>query len=277
MILLTAGLLLASGSSAEIYRWVDEAGNLHFAQSLQQVPARYRAQAQQPSSPAKNSGHFQAYSNLPTASDQVDRPETSRTRVYKIPFRHDGGLMRVDAVVNDHVTVPFLIDTGASGVALPEIVAKDLGIVVGPDTPRITSHTANGTIEVPLVEIQSVTLGGARVENLTATLNPTLEYGLLGGAFFNNFDYQIAPNESVMTLTPNFSNLPTHGEDSWRARFAQLRDSLTELDAYLEEFEDELKEKRREELYEKREEILAKLEVLDVEANDGNVPHAWRQ
>ena len=44
-ICLMALLLQASDASSEIFRWIDEAGKLHFAQSIQQVPPQYRKQA----------------------------------------------------------------------------------------------------------------------------------------------------------------------------------------------------------------------------------------
>ena len=111
--------------------------------------------------------------------------------------------MRVEAVVNDQLRVPFLIDTGASGVAIPSRYAGRLGIRARGDMPYVETHTANGVVSLPLVPLQSVQLGGARVENLSATLNPSLEFGLLGGNFLNNFVYSVDTARNVITLAPN--------------------------------------------------------------------------
>ena len=45
VLILTLGFSLAA--RGEIYRWTDEQGRLHFTQSLDKVPPRYRAQARE--------------------------------------------------------------------------------------------------------------------------------------------------------------------------------------------------------------------------------------
>jgi clan AA aspartic protease (TIGR02281 family) len=263
-------LLQASSASAEVYRWVDEAGQLHFAQSLQQVPRQFRVQVRN-AEPTKSSGNFQSFLNPAAAS------MSSSSKTHRIPFRYEGSLMRVNAMVNSAVNVPFFIDTGASGVSLPARYARQLGITVGPDTQKITVRTANGTIRVPLVRLDSVVLGTARVDGLMATLNPTTDVGLLGGAFFNNYKYQVDPSTSVMTLEPNHAAPPKLSESYWRDRFGTVHRGLDELDAYLGKYGENLHQKRREELEQKRETLQAALDTLQLEANGDNVPRAWRQ
>jgi clan AA aspartic protease (TIGR02281 family) len=185
--------------------------------------------------------------------------------------------MRVSATVNDHVNVPFFIDTGASGVSLPAATARRLGIIIGPDTQRVTVRTANGTIRVPLVRLDSVVIGTARVEGLMATLNPTTDVGLLGGAFFNNFKYQVDPATSIITLKPSHSAPPSMSEGYWRGRFGKIQVGLDELDAYLQKYGEALKDYRREELEQRRTSLRADLDKLQLEANRDNVPRAWRR
>ena len=184
--------------------------------------------------------------------------------------------MRVNAMVNGHVNVPFYIDTGASGVSLPASLASQLGIAVGPNTQQITVRTANGSIRVPLVHLDSVVLGSARVEGLLATLNPTTDIGLLGGAFFNNFKYQVDPSASMMTLEPNFHRPPSMSEGYWRNRFTGVLSGIEELDTYLDKYGEELHANRREVLEQKRATLQATLTALQLEANHDNVPRAWR-
>ena len=66
-----------------------------------------------------------------------------------------------------------------------------------------------------------------------------------------------------------------HGEDHWRRRFRGLRESISELEAYLDSH-DGLHQTRREELEQKRTELKGKLDALAIEANRGNIPNAWR-
>jgi len=268
-ILLLAYPLLAGDASAEIYRWVDAAGNLHFAQTIQQVPPEYRKQALSENA-AKSDGIFQTYTN------DGNPGESRATGIYRVPFAAEGSLMRVTAIVNGHVEVPFYVDTGASGVSLPASFASRLGIVIGPNTQRIAMQTANGMIELPLVRLDSVELAGASVEGLMATLNPTMSIGLLGGEFFNQFKYGVDTAANVITLERNHAApAPNTNEDHWRRRFQELRGSLEQLDAYLRNREG-LDSARREELEQKRAELEARLAALEREANRDSVPRAWR-
>jgi clan AA aspartic protease (TIGR02281 family) len=269
-ICLLALLLQTSNASSEIFRWIDEAGRLHFAQSIQQVPPQYRRQALGKSA-AKSAGSFQTY----TRSDAHHGSTASGK--YRVPFVAEGTLMRVNAIVNGHLEVPFLVDTGASGVSLPASAASRLGVSIGPNTQRVKMQTANGPIELPLVRLDSVELAGARVEGLMATLNPTMNIGLLGGAFFNQFTYGVDPAANVITLKRNHAAVePSLSEGHWRSRFQKIRGSLEQLDAFLRAREG-LNETRREELEQKRVELQAHLDTLEREANRDHVPRSWRR
>jgi clan AA aspartic protease (TIGR02281 family) len=269
-ICLLALLLQTSDASSEIFRWIDEAGKLHFAQSIQQVPPQYRKQALSEST-AKSGGSFQTYTK-----DTKHQGSTAFGK-YRVPFVSEGSLMRVNAIVNGHLEIPFFIDTGASGVSLPASAASRLGISVGPNTQRVTMQTANGPIDLPLVRLDSVNLAGARIEGLMATLNPTMSVGLLGGAFFNQFTYGVDPATNVITLERNYAAIvPNLSEGHWRSRFRKIRGSLEQLDSYLRDREG-LAEARREQLEQKRIELKAQLDVLERDADRDRVPRAWRR
>jgi len=269
-ICLLALLLQSSDASSEIFRWIDEAGKLHFAQSIQQVPPQYRKQALDQSA-ARSDGSFQTYTN------NSEHQGSTGSGKYRVPFVAEGSLMRVSAIVNGHLEIPFFIDTGASGVSLPASAASRLGISIGPNTQRVTMQTANGPIELPLVRLDSVELAGARVEGLMATLNPTMSIGLLGGAFFNQFTYGVDPAANVITLERNHAAIvPSLSENHWRGRFRKVRDSLEQLDSYLRDREG-LGETQREQLEQKRVELEARLDALERDANRDRVPRAWRR
>ncbi len=269
-ICLLALVLQTSDASSEILRWTDEAGKLHFAQNIQQVPPQYRKQALSPSA-TKSVGSFQTYTR------SIEYQGSGASGKYRIPFVADGSLMRVTAIVNGHLEVPFIIDTGASGVSLPASTASRLGITIGPNTQRVTMQTANGAIELPIIRLASVDLAGARVEGLMATLNPTMSVGLLGGSFFNQFTYGVDPAAGVITLERHHAAIVSNlNESYWRERFVKVRGSLELLDSYLQNREG-LDEARREELEQKRVELQARLDTLEREANRDSVPRTWRR
>jgi clan AA aspartic protease (TIGR02281 family) len=274
--------LLAGSASSEIYRWTDSEGRLHFTERLERVPLDQRDAAVESvmrtsePDPAAETPASHAFDEPEATQPPVSRLRSQRHSQVVVPFVREGTLMRVDAVLNDTVTAPFLVDTGASGVSLPSELAQQLGIRVRPDTPHIRVGTANGVVSRPVVRLDAVEVGGARVEGLYATLNPSMEIGLLGGAFFNNFIYRVDAGAGVITLTPTDLMRGGMGEADWRRRFRSLIDPLTRLNAHLaSDVVRRQGEKAR--LEQRRRELEAALEELQSEANRLDVPHAWRQ
>jgi aspartyl protease family protein len=70
--------------------------------------------------------------------------------------------------VNDHA-VEFLLDTGASDVAIPAALADRLGLRRG--TP-VQYQTANGTVTAWRTLIDSVAIGPMVVKEVAASINP---------------------------------------------------------------------------------------------------------
>jgi clan AA aspartic protease (TIGR02281 family) len=266
-------LLGAADAAAEIYRWTDADGQLHFTESLDQVPPQYRERARRNAeTPPPSKLQTYSTSERVKAATQTDR----YSEQIRIPFLRDGSLMRVDVQLNDQLSAPFLIDTGASGVSLPSHMAEQLGIRIGPDTPHVNVVTAAGVVARPVVTLQSVQLGRARVEGLEATVNPAMPVGLLGGSFFNNFVYQVDAAASEILLVPNDRLRGGLDEAAWRARFQSLRDPIERLDAYLASGE-AVRQGERERLEGNRTALSARLEELERHANRLEVPQAWRQ
>jgi clan AA aspartic protease (TIGR02281 family) len=265
LLLALLAVLHVGAASAEIYRWTDPEGNLHFTENLSQVPSEHREQAlRRP--PSGSRGALQTYT--PPADLEPGAAVRSRDVVH-IPFERRGTLMWVNAMVNDRHPVPFLIDTGASGVSLPSEVVAQLGIRIRPDTPRVTVSTANGYVRVPVVKIDSVQLGNARVEGLQATVNPSMSVGLLGGSFFNNY-------KCVITLVPNEGVRGGAAAEQWRERFHDLRASIDRLEGYLAD-RTITRPNRRRELETNLETLKEDLRSLEIEANHAGVPKSWRE
>jgi aspartyl protease family protein len=65
--------------------------------------------------------------------------------------------------------VEFLLDTGASDVAIPADLADRLGLKRG---PPVQYQTANGTITAYRTTIDSVAIGPMVVRNVPASINP---------------------------------------------------------------------------------------------------------
>lgn len=271
--LAVAVLAVADPARAEIYRWTDAEGRIHFTENLERVPAQHRAAARERAA-AGGSGRVHTYSG--SAAQAGAAPSRSSRREIEIPFTRMGSLMRVDARVNDVVTVPFLIDTGASGVSIPHAYAAKLGARVRSDTLHVQVTTANGVVSRPLIPLQSIELGGARVVNLTATLDPGMEFGLLGGSFFNNYVYRVDAARGVIALTPNDQMRGGLDEKEWRERFRAYTDPLQRLEAYLRDHP-YIDARERSVLAARESELRSQLRDLERRADELDVPQIWRE
>jgi len=84
--------------------------------------------------------------------------------------------------------VTFLLDTGATGVAIPARIAKTLDLKQG---RPIATRTANGTATSYLTRLNSVSVGGVSVDNVSATIAPGLRGNeiLLGMSFLKHIEF----------------------------------------------------------------------------------------
>lgn len=84
----------------------------------------------------------------------------------------------------DGSAVRFLVDTGATAVALTANDAKRLGLDLTKLTYGVPVTTADGKTMAAQVKLRSVTIAGARVENVDAlVLQSGLETSLLGMSY----------------------------------------------------------------------------------------------
>lgn len=83
--------------------------------------------------------------------------------------------------------VRFFLDTGATHVALSESLARELGLERG--SPSRT-RTANGTIVTYQTVLDRVEVGGIRIREVTASINPRMtgDEVLLGMSFLKHLE-----------------------------------------------------------------------------------------
>jgi aspartyl protease family protein len=101
-------------------------------------------------------------------------------------FSVEGGVLEIRRAGDGHYHWPgkvagreveFLVDTGATGTAIPAALARSLGLpVVG----RVTSNTAGGVVQADVVMGDVVLDGGVRAERLRMAALPELTAPLLG-------------------------------------------------------------------------------------------------
>ena len=95
----------------------------------------------------------------------------------------------------------FLVDTGASLVALMEADAQRMGIRISNSDPRVRLQTANGTISAPKVRLASISIGGVTVQDIEAVVLPptALRQNLLGMTFLSRLTrYEFRSGQLVL-------------------------------------------------------------------------------
>ncbi len=105
------------------------------------------------------------------------------------------GHYRAEAVINGK-KVDVLIDTGATGVAISQRIADQLGLK---SISAITTNTANGDSVGYLVRLESVKVGGVEARNVSAMIAPTLQGDvLLGMSYLGRMDVRLFNNEMTI-------------------------------------------------------------------------------
>jgi aspartyl protease family protein len=108
-----------------------------------------------------------------------------------------GGHFFADGSINGRST-RFVVDTGATQIALSRDEAQRLGIDLSGARPGLAS-TANGTVTALGITLRSVRIGDVELANVGATVLPMpMPYVLLGNSFLGRF--QMRRENDVMRL-----------------------------------------------------------------------------
>jgi len=108
----------------------------------------------------------------------------------------------IDGAVN-RIPVRFMVDTGATMVALPQRDADRLGIDYRAGR-RAATRTANGIAAVYVVKLDSIRIGDIELHNIDGLVHEGggLEQALLGMSFLNRVSMQ--RDGATMTLIQRF-------------------------------------------------------------------------
>lgn len=108
------------------------------------------------------------------------------SRIITLP-RDASGHFYADMVVNG-VTIEFLVDTGATGIAMSRKDARAAGIDVLFLKYTLQAQTANGIVKMAPVHLRSVALGQTKLYDFPAhVLEGELQGSLLGMTFLSQF------------------------------------------------------------------------------------------
>ena len=140
-------------------------------------------------------GKQQSYTMGSAVSLNFTQAETVEERV----FADDRGMFMSVGSINGQ-TVQFLVDTGATSIAMNTTQAKRLGVRYELDGEKSTASTASGFVTAYRVRLKSVSLGKIRKRNIEAMVIDGQHPGpiLLGMTFLGGL--QVEKSGNTLTL-----------------------------------------------------------------------------
>ncbi len=176
--------------AAEYYRWVDDSGVLHITDNLHNVP--------------QNKGQAPTAFKLKRARAAASRKSKPPPKKASIPLEKHGQVAIIQATLNNKRSAKFVVDTGASYTLISSAFARELSIDVGQNPKTLPFQTANGLIQAPVTNLESIMVGGLEIRNLPAAVHDAVPdpevAGLLGLNFLSNFRMDIDTQKGMLYL-----------------------------------------------------------------------------
>jgi aspartyl protease family protein len=223
--------IFVSPGNAEMYKWVDDKGTVHFTDDFSTIPEKYREDAETRKPKETSAPQANEKPKPPSVPSKAPEPEGVSVDLVR---KHE--LLLAEVVLNGRIRQYFIVDTGASFTLINKTTAKELGITVDETTPFIPIFTASSLIFTPLVTLSSIRVGDAEVENVDALIYnmPSESAGLLGNSFLNKFKVVIDSMNGKMTLhsmqgKPSPDRPGGYGKDYWIGQFRFCNRNLEEL------------------------------------------------
>jgi hypothetical protein len=233
---LLLALLLPTLVAADFYRWVDESGFPHYADTLAEVPAQHRDQIEGGEyRPAPESSTVQRESAGESSSNVAGGEERKNwtPKVFTVKFRRwEGSARRIilDVTLNGSVTVPMILDTGAPGTIISYAVAERLG-VVGGDAGALISMAGGIGGSTPSVEtiLDTVSVAGMKdtfvPTTVTGMRRDDYYEGLLGMNFMANYSMSVDHAHGKLVfeeLPPDRARPGGHDREWWLSTYHQF-------------------------------------------------------
>ena len=184
--------LVATPAWAEMYRWTDDQGSVHYTQGLDSVPDRFRPKAQ-----------MMVFPERPAAPVANSLPGDAAAGSTRIPFTPGRPIM-VSAKVNGGSAASLILDTGASVTVINPRVLAGMGIG-STQAVRGSVKGATGSADVLFVPIQSIEVGSSRSGPLRIAAHDvdlSQGDGLLGRDFLDQFKVTIDSTAGIVTIAP---------------------------------------------------------------------------
>jgi hypothetical protein len=183
---LMVGVLGATPAAAQIYRWTDRAGVVHFTTNLDSIPAEHRSDVY----------------GIDASRPPGEAPPSPRAAASTIPVAGGEPIM-VSAQLNG-VPLTLMLDTGADRTMLVPAALARAGVDGSSGRPiRVLGVT--GMSDAYEITLARLDVAGARLGPVAVVVHevpsPGLD-GLLGRDLLNAFTLTVDPASGHAILTP---------------------------------------------------------------------------
>ena len=271
-------IALALPAGAEMYRWVDEKGTVHFTDDLSTIPEKYRENVEERKTPKGTPNQEVGEKPFSAPAPKPSEPEGVSVNLAR---RHE--LWLAEVVLNNKLRRYLVVDTGASFTLISRQVANDLGIIIDENSPSIPASTVSGSILTPLVTLSSIRVGKAEIEDVDVAVYtmPSGNDGLLGNSFLNKFRVVIDSMNGKMTLhslqgSPSPDRPGGYGKDYWVGQFRFYNRNLAELKRHKTRYEASGKGSELKRVNGALQHFENRLGELERRASLAGVPRNWR-
>ena len=178
-------------ASAQVFRWIDGEGSIHYSQGVESVPPRYRAGAV-----------IIGYERQDTAPPAA-AAEPAPLGIGRVRFTPGQPIM-VSVRINGATPATLMLDTGATRTVINPRVLDSVGVNYR-DAQHGSIRGVTGEAPVLAVRVESIEANGARSGPLLVVAHDTgfgQGDGLLGRDFLDQFSVNIDNTAGLVTLTP---------------------------------------------------------------------------
>ena len=132
----------------------------------------------------------------------ANEPDNKTENIARV-VRNNLGMFKTNGFING-IAVPFLVDTGATTIAMSEAYAKLIGLSYRVDGKRSQAQTASGIVSIWQVTLAKVRVGGIELTNVEAAVikGNFPEEILLGMSFLNRI--KVDYDGPLLTLTKKY-------------------------------------------------------------------------
>lgn len=176
-------------AEAQVFRWIDGEGSIHYSQGIESVPPRFR-----------DGAVIIGYERTDGPAPAVEAAPVGIGRVRFTP----GQPIMVSVRINGATPATLMLDTGATRTVINPKVLESIGVNYR-DAQHGTIRGVTGEAPVLAVRIESIEASGARSGPLLVVSHDTgfgQGDGLLGRDFLDQFSVNIDNAAGLVTLTP---------------------------------------------------------------------------